>query len=182
MWITPAGGHRRNVLFLAQSPARAGRASEEACDCLQMSEQRPAGRPALAFRSGFHSCGVWDEGTLLRGFVGSRPRVQCERLAAWGTPLLLSPAADIRAPAPRCPRTRRVGHCRRHALFYALFSLRSLSPSTVGLFFPRFPWGTPRVSGNPSRVWARTAAGCPQVGSWGFQKGTAQFLKGTRVS
>ena len=48
-----------------------------------MSERRPAGRPALAFRPGFHSCGCGTRGPS-PGFVGRGPRVQCERLARLG--------------------------------------------------------------------------------------------------
>lgn len=64
-------------------------------------------------------------------------------LPDWGTPLLLSPAADIRAPAPRCPRTRGVGRCRRQALFYALFSAVT-QPQHGGPLLPQVPLGDPK--------------------------------------
>ena len=45
-WMWQTSGHRRGLLFLAWSQAWAGPGTEEAPDCPQMSERRPAGRPA----------------------------------------------------------------------------------------------------------------------------------------
>ena len=83
----------------------------------------------------------------------------------WGTPLLLVMGLQTFELLHFSFQEHRVlifagdKHC------FMLCSLCGYSPPALWAFFsPGFP-GAPRTSGDLRRVWARSAAGCPEAGS-----------------
>lgn len=106
-----------------------------------MSEQLPAGRPKLAFRSGFHSGGVGDKGTLLHGSEGSQPGAAGDCFPDWGTPLLLVMSCRQSSAGTAVSKNTACGSLleTKAALCFVLPGVPHAQPSR--LFLPQVLWG-----------------------------------------
>lgn len=159
---------QKKLAFLARSQLSAGPNTPGGPDCPQMSGRHPAGRSTLPFRSGVHSRGVWDTGTLLHETEGSVPGARPSCFLDWGTPL---PVMSCRAQ-PRAlpfPRTWSVDLCWRQMRLYALFSPRLRTPSPAGPVSCRLSRGPGNFRQSRQSLGSVLVGGTPREGdghSW----------------
>ena len=158
--------------FLSMKPGVSGPAPRRpliARRCL--SDAQLAG--LLAFRSGFHSSGEWDEETHLMEPKAARWEPAAGRVPDWGHLSFWSRAAHVQISALLGPRTLSVDVCWRQMLLYASFSPWLLSLSLAGCFFCRLFRGPRNLRQSPGRrlgsvlMWSRPreATGHPEAGS-----------------